>query len=59
MEGCDPGVARKYEDAGFDSMLIWTDQVWPAEQPLDVKRERVFAAAAALGMTPAVAGATS
>jgi probable F420-dependent oxidoreductase len=59
MEGCDPAVARKYEDAGFDSVLIWTDQVWPVDRPLDAKRERMFAAARALGLTPAVAGAAS
>ena len=56
MEGCDPAVARKYEDAGFDSVLVWTDQVWPEDQPLDVKRDRLFGAAAALGLTPAGAG---
>jgi probable F420-dependent oxidoreductase len=50
MEGADPATARRYEDEGFDEVLIWTDQVWPAEGTLDAKRESIFAAAAALGL---------
>ena len=42
--------ARRYEDEGFDEVLIWTDQVWPAAQPLEAKREAMFAAATALGV---------
>jgi len=56
MEGCDPAAARRYEDAGFDRVLIWTDQVWPADQPLTVKRERLLSAAAALGLIPFTSG---
>ena len=52
MEGCDPAVARRYADEGFERMLIWTDQVWPAGEPLAVKRERMFTAAADLGLAP-------
>ena len=33
MEGADPATARRYEDEGFDEVLIWTDQVWPTGQP--------------------------
>jgi probable F420-dependent oxidoreductase len=50
MEGADPATARRYEDEGFEEVLIWTDQVWPAERTLDAKRESIFAAAAALGL---------
>lgn len=50
MEGCDPAVARRYEDAGFENVLIWTDQVWPDGRSLDDKRAAMFAAAEALGV---------
>jgi alkanesulfonate monooxygenase SsuD/methylene tetrahydromethanopterin reductase-like flavin-dependent oxidoreductase (luciferase family) len=50
MEGCDPAVARRYRDEGFDSVLIWTDQVWPANQSLEAKRDSMFAAAQAFGL---------
>jgi probable F420-dependent oxidoreductase len=50
MEGVDPATARRYEDEGFDEVLIWTDQVWPADQPLEAKREAMFAAADTLGV---------
>jgi hypothetical protein len=50
MEGADPATARRYEDEGFDEVLIWTDQVWPDGLPLAAKREAMFAAADALGV---------
>jgi probable F420-dependent oxidoreductase len=50
MGGADPDTARRYADAGFDEVLIWTDQVWPDGQPLEVKRQAMFAAAHALGV---------
>lgn len=50
MHGCDPATARRYEDAGFDDVLIWTDQVWPDGRSLDDKRAAMFEAAAALGL---------
>ena len=46
MEGADPATARRYADEGFEEVLIWTDQVWPADEPLageavgDVRRRR-------------------
>lgn len=45
MEGCDPDVARRYEDAGFENVVIWTDQVWPEDRSLAGKREAMFQAA--------------
>lgn len=51
MEGAAPAVARRYADAGFDELLIWTDQVWPSELPLAAKREAMFAAADTLGLS--------
>jgi len=50
MEGCDPAVARRYEDAGFENVLIWTDQLWPERQPLAEKRRAMCAAAERLGV---------
>jgi len=29
IEGCDASVASRYEDAGFENVLVWADQVWP------------------------------
>jgi len=59
MEGSDPAVAARYADAGFEEVLIWTDQVWPEGQPLDAKREAMFAAAAALGVRATSPGGSS
>jgi probable F420-dependent oxidoreductase len=50
IEGADPATSRRYADEGFDEVLIWTDQVWPAEGTLEHKRESLFAAADALGV---------
>ena len=49
MEGADPATARRYEDEGFEEVLIWTDQVWPAGRPLEARREAMFAAATPSG----------
>jgi probable F420-dependent oxidoreductase len=48
MEGADPEVARRYADEGFEEVLVWADQVWPAEGSLEAKRAALFAAAEAL-----------
>ena len=50
MEGADPDTARRYADEGFEEVLVWTDQVWPAGRNLEDKREAMFAAAEALGV---------
>ena len=50
MEGADPATARRYADEGFEEVLIWTDQVWPAGELLEAKRSALFAAAEALGL---------
>ena len=46
----DPATVRRYADEGFDNVLIWTDQVWPAVGTLEEKRTSLFAAAATLGL---------
>jgi probable F420-dependent oxidoreductase len=50
IEGTDVDTARRYEAAGFDEILIWTDQVWPSGASEAEKRERLFTAAEALGI---------
>lgn len=50
MEGADAALARRYEDAGFDEVLIWTDEVWPASGTLEAKREAMLAVAERLGV---------
>ena len=50
MSGADPAEVRRYEDAGFDEVLIWTDQVWPEGQRLEAKREVLFHAAEQLAL---------
>lgn len=51
MAGCDPADAARYRDEGFEHVLIWADKVWPAGGSLDEKRERLFEAADALGVS--------
>jgi hypothetical protein len=50
MEGADADTARRYAAEGFDEVLVWTDQVWPAGRALEEKRAAMFAAAEALGV---------
>lgn len=51
MEGADPDTARRYEDEGFDEVVIWSDQVWPEDdRPLEAKRAALLEAADALGL---------
>jgi probable F420-dependent oxidoreductase len=52
LDGAEPAVVRRYESEGFDEVLIWTDQVWPAGASLDAQRATMFERAAALGLTP-------
>jgi len=52
VEGCDPAVVEEYSAEGFDDVVIWADQVWPAQAALDDKREALAKAATALGLTP-------
>ncbi|WP_082606108.1 TIGR03619 family F420-dependent LLM class oxidoreductase [Nocardioides sp. Root190] len=48
IEGADPQDVRRYGAAGFDHVVIWADQVWPADGSLDEKRTRLTQAARAL-----------
>jgi probable F420-dependent oxidoreductase len=55
VEGCDAAVLRRYADAGFENVLLWTDHVWSPDEPLDVRRDRLFAAAESFGLSRAAA----
>lgn len=42
----------RYERAGFEEVVVWADQVWPAEGHPDDKRAALAAAAERLGVGP-------
>ena len=48
----DPEDFGRYEAEGLDQVLIWSDQVWPSEGDLEMKRAALAAAAAMLGVEP-------
>ncbi|HUF98344.1 MAG TPA: TIGR03619 family F420-dependent LLM class oxidoreductase [Ilumatobacter sp.] len=52
ITGVDPEVVDTYAEAGFDEVLLWADQIWPSNEPLEVQRATVFEHAAALGLEP-------
>lgn len=47
----EPATARRYQDQGFEEILIWSDRVWPAGGLASAKREALFTAASALGLS--------
>ena len=56
VAGADRDVVSQYADAGFEEVLVWTDQVWPSDGSLAEKQAVLHAAADALGVhkpTPA------
>jgi probable F420-dependent oxidoreductase len=48
--GADPEVLARYESEGFDHVVIWADQLWPAEGTAEDQRESFMNAADALGV---------
>lgn len=52
MAGGEAATAQRYADEGFEEVLLWTDQVWPADAPIEVKRATMFEKAASLGLRP-------
>ena len=46
----DQADLARYEAEGFEHVLIWADQLWPAEGDPDEKRAAFAAAAAELGV---------
>ena len=49
----------RYAAEGFEHVVVWADQVWPADGDLDAKRASLFSAAQRLGVTPPAPGAPS
>jgi len=48
----DPQLLARYAEAGFDEVVVWADQVWPADGDLATKRAALADAALRLGVTP-------
>ena len=48
--GADPAPFAATPTTASTRCSIWTDQVWPVDQPLAAKRNALFAAASALGV---------
>ena len=48
----DPDVIERYEREGFDHVMVWADQVWPADADPATKRAALGAAAERLGVHP-------
>lgn len=48
----DPELLARYATAGFDEVVLWADQLWPATGDLLAKRAALADAAERLGVTP-------
>jgi probable F420-dependent oxidoreductase len=48
----DPALLGQYEAEGFEHVVVWADQVWPADGDLEHKRRALATAADALGVYP-------
>ena len=54
MPGSDPGELDRYRAEGFENVLVWADQLWPAIGNLAEKRAALAAGAARLGVVSSV-----
>jgi probable F420-dependent oxidoreductase len=52
IPAADPDDIARYEAAGFDRLVIWADQLWPADGDLASKRAALAEAADRLGVRP-------
>jgi probable F420-dependent oxidoreductase len=48
----DPALLDRYDRAGFERVLVWADQVWPAAASLEEKRANLARVASDLGVRP-------
>ena len=48
----DQADLARYDAEGFEHVLVWADQLWPAEGDPDSKRAAFAAAATRLGVEP-------
>jgi probable F420-dependent oxidoreductase len=46
----DPDVVARYAAEGFDRVVVWADQIWPAKGDLEQKRAALVEAADRLGV---------
>ena len=53
VESADPDVLARYDAEGFEHVLVWADQFWPAEGELDDKHRAFVTSARALGVQAA------
>jgi probable F420-dependent oxidoreductase len=53
VKAADGALIDRYRRSGWDHVLVWADQVWPAGAPLEDKRARLAAVAASLGLQSA------
>ena len=52
VAGAEPSVLARYADAGFEDVLIWTDQVWPEDASIERKRATIRRVAEAISLEP-------
>ena len=50
IPAADPAVVDRYAAAGFDRVVVWADQIWPAKGDLELKRAALVDAANRLGV---------
>ena len=50
VESADPALVERYRAEGIDDVVIWADQLWPAEGDVEVKRATLMEKAASLGL---------
>ena len=50
VESADPTLVQRYHAEGIDDVVIWADQLWPAEGDVDSKRATLAQTAGALGL---------
>jgi probable F420-dependent oxidoreductase len=48
----DPDLLDRYDRAGFERVLVWADQVWPAGATLDEQRANLARVGGELGIRP-------
>jgi probable F420-dependent oxidoreductase len=52
VEGCDPALLERYRGEGFDDVVVWADQVWPASGSPATRRAVMSEVARGLGLRP-------
>ena len=50
VAGGERARLERYREAGIDKVVVWADQLWPAEGTVDHKRQRFFDRVSELGL---------